>query len=220
MDAPLLLLPVVNPQEVQRQAHAVDVSRDYSIDFYKKTWENVEAKHVQNLIDVIGDRLGTNKQFEGYYYTIPVTSINLGSSNNSYKKLKTMIDKLLGQLKLAEKIDAVDEKEVALKVLTTHFIRDMVGNLRAFLTQKFRCKSCNKRFRRLPLKGTCSFCNGPLTLTVYRGGIEKYFEAAQNLVKKYSLPLYYKQRINFMKEEIALLFDSSGSKQMDLTNFL
>ncbi|MEM3622223.1 MAG: hypothetical protein QXR76_00445, partial [Candidatus Bathyarchaeia archaeon] len=104
-------------------------------------------------------------------------------------------------------------------VLTKHFIRDIAGNLRAFSMQGFRCKSCSKRFRRLPLRGKCPVCGGELTLTVYRGGIEKYLEAAQHLVEKYGLPRYYSQRILLTKEEINSLFEGKKPKQISLTDF-
>jgi DNA polymerase II large subunit len=130
-----------------------------------------------------------------------------------------MVEKLNMQLALGEKIDAVDVRRVALKVLTTHFIRDIAGNLRAFSTQAFRCKSCNKRFRRLPLRGKCSFCGGPLTLTVYRGGIEKYLDAAQGLIDKYKLPKYFSQRISLIRDEIESTFDNKKPKQISLMDF-
>jgi DNA polymerase II large subunit len=120
---------------------------------------------------------------------------------------------------LQEKIDAVDAKRVALKVLNTHFMRDIAGNMRAFSTQGFRCKACNKKFRRLPLKGKCPFCGGSLTLTVYRGGIEKYLVAAQQLVNKYGLPKYYTQRMDLIKEEIATMFDNKKPRQATLFDF-
>jgi len=220
MDAPLLLIPIVNTKEVQRQAHDVDVARAYSLEFYEKTLENVEAKHVSGLIDLIEYRLGTEAQFEGFNYTTPVSNINLGSPESAYKRFKTMIEKLNSQLELADKIKAVDAREVALKVLTTHFIRDIAGNLRAFSTQGFRCKSCNRRFRRMPLRGRCPSCGGALSLTVYRGGIEKYLEAAQHLVEKYELPQYYAQRISLMKEEINALFEGKKPKQIRLVDFV
>ena len=163
--------------------------------------------------------MGTEAQFEGFQYTTPVTNINLGNANSSYKEFKSMIEKLNMQLGLGEKIDAVDVKRVALKVLTTHFLRDIAGNLRAFSTQGFRCKSCNKKFRRLPLKGKCPFCGGKLTLTVYRGGIEKYLEAAQKLVDTYGLPNYYTQRLDLIKEEITSMFDNKKPKQAKLFDF-
>jgi DNA polymerase II large subunit len=219
MDAPLLLIPIVSPSEVQRQAHDFDIAGLYPIEFYEKTWENIEARHLSHIIDLIEHRLGTEAQFEGYKYTLPVTDINLGNTESAYKRLKTMIEKLSSQLELAEKLEAVDAKKVALKVLTTHFIRDIAGNLRAFSTQGFRCKSCSKRFRRLPISGKCLICGGQLTLTVYRGGIEKYLEAAQSLVEKYGLPKYYAQRILIMKEEINSLFESKKPRQISLTDF-
>jgi len=206
MDAPLLLIPFVNTKEVQRQAHDFDVDEAYSLEFYERTLERVEAKQLSPIMDVISHRLGTEAQFEGFHYTLPVSNINIGNSESSYKQLNSMIEKLNLQLALGARIDAVDVRRVALKVLTTHFMRDISGNLRAFSTQAFRCKSCNKRFRRLPLMGKCSFCGGKLTLTVYRGGIEKYLDAAQQLVDKYGLPKYYTQRLTLIKQEIADVF--------------
>jgi len=219
MDAPLLLIPIVNTKEVQRQAHDVDVAGVYPLEFYEKTCENVDAKHVSHLIDLIEHRLGTEAQFEGFKFTTPVSNINIGNNESAYKRFKTMVEKLNSQLELAEKISAVDARKVALKVLTRHFIRDIAGNMRAFSTQGFRCKSCSKRFRRLPLRGACPFCGGQLNLTVYRGGIEKYLEAAQQLVDKYRLPRYYSQRIALMKEEINALFESKRKKQITLADF-
>ncbi len=218
MDAPLLLIPFVNTQEVQRQAHDFDVDGAYSLEFYEKTLERVEAKQVSSMIDIVSHRLGTEAQFEGFKFTTPVSNINLGNSTSAYKQFKSMIEKLNMQLELGEKIDAVDVRYVALKVLTTHFIRDIAGNLRAFSTQAFRCKSCNKRFRRLPLRGKCP-CGGNLTLTVYRGGIEKYLDAAQRLIDKYDLPQYYAQRIALIKDEIESMFDNKKPKQVSLIDF-
>ncbi|MGE5187838.1 MAG: DNA polymerase II large subunit, partial [Betaproteobacteria bacterium] len=146
MDAPILLIPFVNTKEVQRQAHDFDVSISYPLEFYKKTLEKADARQVSAIMDVISHRLGTEAQFEGFQFTTPCTNINLGNANSSYKEFKSMIDKLNMQLELGEKIDAVDAKKVALKVLNTHFMRDIAGNMRAFSTQGFRCKSCNKKF--------------------------------------------------------------------------
>jgi DNA polymerase II large subunit len=219
MDAPLLLIPVVNTAEVQRQVHDFDVASTYSAEFYEKTWEGIEPKRVSGIIDLVEHRLGTEAQFEGFKFTTPASNVNYGNPESAYKRLKTMVDKLNSQLELAEKIEAVDARKVALKVLTKHFMRDIAGNMRAFSTQGVRCKSCNKRYRRIPLRGICTYCGGKLTLTVYRGGIEKYFEAAQNLVEKYKLPQYYAQRILLVKEEINALFEGKKPRQISLTDF-
>jgi DNA polymerase II large subunit len=219
MDAPILLIPFVNTKEVQRQAHDFDVSSNYPIEFYKKTLEKFDARPASAIMDIISHRLGTEAQYEGFQFTTPCSSINLGNADSSYKEFKSMIDKLHMQLELGEKIDAVDARRVALKVLNTHLMRDIAGNLRAFSTQGFRCKSCNKKFRRLPLQGKCPSCSGKLTLTVYRGGIEKYLVAAQELVDKYGLPKYYTQRMDLIKEEIATMFDNKKPKQSKLFDF-
>jgi DNA polymerase II large subunit len=220
MDAPLFIIPVVNPLEVQRQAHEVDVAAAYPSLFYEKTWQKTEPQKVGELIDLIEHRLNTEAQFQGFKYTVPVSDINMGNPESVYKRLKRMVDKLNSQLVLAEKIEAVDAKTVARKVLTTHFVRDIAGNLRAFTTQNFRCKSCNKRFRRLPLRGRCPECGGAITLTVYQGGIEKYLEAAHQLIEKYGLSDYYTQRLSLVKDEISSLFEGNKPKQISLTDFI
>jgi DNA polymerase II large subunit len=219
MDAPLFVIPVVNPMEVQRQAHDVDVAASYPLEFYEKTLESVSARSVSNLIDLIGHRLNTEAQFQGFHYTTVVSNINLGNLESMYKKLDKMLDKLDSQLALAEKIEAVDAKIVARKVLSTHFMRDIAGNLRAFSTQGFRCKSCSRRFRRLPLKGKCPECGGELSLTVYRRGIEKYLDVAQHLIEKHRLPRYYAQRLNLVKDEINSLFEGKKPRQISLAEF-
>lgn len=219
MDAPILLIPFVNTKEVQRQFHDFDVSSTYPIEFYKKTLEKLDARPASAIMDVISHRLGTEAQFEGFQYTTPVTNINLGNADSSYKEFKSMIDKLHMQLDLGSRIEAVDVRQVALKVLNTHFMPDIAGNMRAFSTQGFRCKSCNKKFRRLPLMGKCPSCGGKLTLTVYRGGIEKYLVASQELVDKYKLPKYHTQRMDLIKEELATMFDNKKPKQSKLFDF-
>lgn len=220
MDAPLFIIPVVNPVEVQRQAHEVDVAAVYPLLFYEKTWQKAAPQKVGELIDLIEHRLNTAAQFQGFKYTIPVSDINMGNDESAYKKLGPMINKLHSQLTLAEKIEAVDAEKVARKVLTTHFLRDIAGNLRAFTTQNFRCKSCNKRFRRLPLRGKCPDCGGAVTLTVYRGGIEKYLEAAHQLIQKYNLSEYYTQRLSMVEEEIRSLFEGNKPRQISLADFV
>jgi DNA polymerase II large subunit len=219
MDAPILVIPFVNTKEVQRQAHDFDVDVVYPYEFYKKSLEKADAKQLRHLMDVISHRLGTEAQFEGYNFTTPVSNINMGNSESAYTQLKTMVDKLNMQLELGRRIEAVDVRHVALKVLTKHFMPDISGNLRAFSTQAFRCKSCNKRFRRLPLQGKCPLCGGKFILTVYRGGIEKYLGPAQQLVDNYRLPKYYSQRITMIHEEIHSMFDNKKPKQTSLFDF-
>ena len=69
------------------------------------------------------------------------------------------------------------------------------------------------------MKGKCTECGGALTLTVYRGGIEKYLDAAEHLIHKYNLPQYYSQRLIMVREEINSLFEGKKPKQASLKDF-
>jgi DNA polymerase II large subunit len=69
------------------------------------------------------------------------------------------------------------------------------------------------------LRGKCPVCGGQLSLTVYRGGIEKYVDVALQLIEKYGLPQYYAQRILLMKEEIGAMFEGKKPKQITLADF-
>ena len=97
---------------------------------------------------------------------------------------------------LAEKIRAVDADDVAERVLNTHFIRDLMGNLSAFSKQKFRCTKCNTSYRRMPLAGKCTkfkgkgICNGNIIPTVHEGSVKKYLEMSREMVKKYKVSEY------------------------------
>jgi len=221
MDSPLFIISSVNPKEVQRQAHEIDVAAKYPLVFYESTLKRASAKEVAEVIDMVKFRFDSEAQFEGFKYTVPVSDINSGNRESVYKTLKTMTDKLKGQLKLAEMIEAVDAREVAEIVLNTHFIRDIAGNLRAFSTQKFRCKTCSRSHRRLPLSGRCLQCGGELTLTVHRRGIEKYLKVARQLVERYELSDYYAQRLSMVEDEIKSMFETRrGPKQSNLAQFM
>jgi DNA polymerase II large subunit len=159
-------------------------------------------------------------------YTEGCTDINLGAHLGAYNTLKTMLDKLESQLELSEKIRAVDAETVALKVLTSHFMKDIFGNLRAFTSQKFRCMGCNRKYRRIPLKGVCLRCGGKLSLTVYKGGIEKYVSPALGLVNRFDLDGYYGDRLGLVREELRSIFkeeeevEEQLDKQINLTDFM
>jgi DNA polymerase II large subunit len=227
MDAPLYVIPVLNPSEVDGEAHNVDVMKGYPPEFYRISHEGASPSEYGVLVDSIGRRLGTEAQFQGFSYTHETSDINHGSHLGAYKTLKTMLDKLEKQLELSEKVRAVDAEVVAQKVLTSHFMKDIFGNLRAFTSQKFRCVSCNRKYRRPPLKGTCVRCGGKLAMTVHKGGIEKYIKPAQGLVDRYELDPYYSDRLGLVRNEIASLFVreeddevEEDSKQISLSRFM
>lgn len=225
MDAPLFIIPAMNPSEVDKEAHNVDVNSSYPPEFYRLCAEGAGSGQYGALVDTIGARLGTEAQFEGTGYTEECSDINMGSFHGAYNTLTTMVEKLDSQLELAQKLRAVDAKQVALKILNSHFMKDIVGNLRAFTSQTFRCTKCNRKYRRPPLAGKCLRCGGPIQMTVHKGGIEKYLKPALDMVKKYELDPYYVDRLELVKLEMSQIFveetvPEETSKQFSLTDFM
>ncbi|HDH44907.1 MAG TPA: DNA polymerase II large subunit [Thermococcus sp.] len=221
MDAPILLISSINLKEIQRQALEVDVDSRYPKEFYEATWKNVPAKEFTDKIRLIQHLVFEKGTIE---FTTPTSNIDSGNLSTVYSRLPTMPEKISAQFELMERLSSVDVRDVALKVLTTHFLRDIIGNLRAFTIQAFRCKSCNRKYRRPPLSGRCLSCGGELTLTVHRGGIEKYLNLAEHLVERYQLPEYYMQRIQLVRDEINLLFERAPKEEKSpvktLTEFM
>jgi DNA polymerase II large subunit len=128
-----------------------------------------------------------------------------------------MKEKVEAQLDIAKKIRAVDVKDAAKRIIEKHFLRDIIGNLRAFANQSYRCPKCNKTYRRIPLSGNCNKirdkpCNGKLILTVTKGGIIKYLQIAIDIAKKYELDNYLKQRLELAEEYVDSIFESSKDK--------
>ena len=224
MDAPLFVIPNLNPSEVDKESHNVDVIARYPPEFYSMSKRRAGPTEFGPLVDTLGARLGTAAQYTGQHYTHECTNINLGSHLGAYNVLKSMLDKLESQLDLTKKLRAVEGKTVGLKILNSHFMKDIVGNLRAFTRQKFRCSKCNKKYRRPPLKGVCDRCGGPILQTVYKGGITKYLKAAKDIIYKYDLGDYYVDRIRLVEEEIDSLFyeepDEETQNQFNLMSFM
>jgi len=217
MDAPFLITMIVIPSEVEDQAHNIDVIDNYPLYFYNATLKQTDPKIVNEIIDTIFHRLGTSAQLQGYHYTHETSDINAGNFDNAYMKLKSMSKKVNGQLLLAEKICAVDAKEVAKRILATHFIRDIAGNLKAYTGQKFRCKVCGTKYRRVPLSGKCLKCRSELVLTVHKKTIEKYLKISREIAEKYGIDSY-SQRIVLIQNELSSLF-KENVKQKELGEF-
>ena len=129
------------------------------------------------------------------------------------------MDKMNAQLNLAAKIRAVDEADVAYKVIERHFLPDILGNLRAFSKQSVRCPTCNITYRRPPLKGVCLKCNGKLTLTVHEKSVKKYLEISKDVAKRYNISPYACQRIKLVEKSIDSLFISDKIKTTKLDDF-
>jgi len=220
MDLPLILTTRIDPSEVDKEAHNVDTLAQYPLDFYESTIRHEHSKELESIMGLVASRLGSELQYEKFGFTHDTNNINEGPKMSNYKSLKTMMDKMNAQLNLAAKIRAVDEADVAYKVIERHFLPDMLGNMRAFSKQSVRCPSCNIVYRRPPLQGVCLKCTGKLTLTVHEKSVKKYLEISKEIAERYNISPYARQRITLVEKSIDSLFMSDKAKTTKLTDFL
>jgi len=219
MDAPLVLSSRIDPEEIDDESHNIDAMPQIPIELFEKTLEFEKPSDVLDLVDNVKTRLGTEDQYQGLIFSHPTSSIHSGPKLCLYKMLPTMKEKVDGQIKLAERIRAVDQKGVVEGVLTSHFLPDMAGNSRAFSRQKVRCTKCGRKYRRIPLSGNCS-CGSGLILSISKGSVVKYLEISKNLSQSYPIDEYLVQRIELIETSINSLFESDKSKQSSLDVFL
>ena len=216
-DAPLVLTSRLIPKEVDDMVYDLDVAWQYPLALYQNALESKEPASVK--IPRMGDYLGTPRQYEGFGFTHPTTDLNYGVRCSAYKSLPTMVEKVHGQMELAEKIRAVDQTDVARLVIERHFIRDLKGNLRKFSSQQFRCVDCNMKFRRPPLAGNCFKCQGKILFTISEGSIIKYLEISLKLAQKYNVSAYLQQNLALTKMRIESIFGREEDKQEGLVKW-
>lgn len=219
MDAPLVLSARLDPNEIDKEAQNLDVGKFYPLELYEAAMKGWSPKTIEHVMDVVSDRIGRPEQYEGFHFTHNTSNINMGPNISSYKTLVKMQDKMEAQFELARKIRAVDASDVAARVIESHFLPDLVGNLKKFSKQSFRCTSCNRKYRRMPLKGNCLKCGGNLTLTVHEKGVKKYLEVTKRIAEKYNVPEYTKQRVLLVEKAIDSLFENDKMKKSRLDDF-
>jgi len=219
MDAPLVLTTRIDPKEIDKEAHNIDIMEQYPLKFYESASRFANPKDVEDLMDTVSKHLGTEAQYVSRF-THQTSNIAAGPLNSAYKTLGSMVEKMDAQLALARKTRAVDADDVAERVINSHFLPDMIGNLRAFSRQKVRCVKCGAKFRRPLLSDTCPRCHGRVILTVTEGSVKKYLDTSTRVATEYDVSEYTRQRIELIGLEIKSLFESDKSKQMGLLDFM
>jgi len=215
-DAPLVLNSKIDAGEVDDQILDFELTSGYPLELYKLAEQKKHSSEIKE-IETIRSVLKSGKNpFVGLGYTHDTTDFNEGVVCSSYKTLATMQEKVEHQMKLVEKLRAVDTADTARLIIERHFIRDLRGNLRNFSMQSFRCVSCNEIVRRPPLEGSCPVCKGKLIFTTHEGGIKKYLEPALSLAEKYNTSNYLKQNLELVKRYIDSIFGKELEKQEQL----
>lgn len=226
MDAPLVLSTRINPSEIDKEAHNVDVLYRYPLEFYHASERYANPKEIEDIMDTVGGRIGTPAQYQGFGFTHDTSDINEGPLVSVYKTMGSMVEKMEEEFRIVSKLRGVDVRDMARRVIESHFLPDIIGNMNSFSKQSFRCVKCNTIYRRIPLKGKCSKksfdgeeCPGKLVLTVYENSVKKYLNSTLELAERYKVPLYTVQRIQLMQKAVQSLFDSDRYHKATLDEF-
>lgn len=218
MDSPLVLTLQIDPSEVDDEVHVMEICSEYPLEFYEAACRYASTSDVK--IARVRDVLGSKAQYSGMMFTHDTDDINEGPSKTTYVQFEDMGEKVEAQLALENSLRCVDAKDVAERILLSHFLPDLYGNLRSFSRQIFRCVGCNAKYRRVPLAGKCTKCGGKLLLTINKGGIKKYLDMSMRLVERYSLPEYLRQRLILLQKDIDSVFEDERQKQVGLSDFM
>ncbi|NPE27188.1 DNA polymerase II large subunit [Methanococcoides sp. SA1] len=215
-DAPLVLNARIYEGEVDDQILFFESCGKYPLEFYEAADKGLHSSAVRGIVELIGDKLKQGKSgFVGNGFGFDCDDFNYGNNNSVYKSLPSMKEKVAAQMELVGVLRGVDEDDVARLILERHFIRDIRGNLRKFAKQQFRCSSCNEKYRRPPLSGSCWKCNGKLIFTVSEGSVRKYLDAANELVRDYNISSYTRENMELIGDYIERIF-GKGDEQVTL----
>ena len=220
MDAPLVMSSRIDPSEIDDEAHNVDIVREYPKELYEASREMADPEAVEELIQIGEDTLGTDDEYHGFDHTHDTTDIAMGPDLSAYKTLGDMMEKMDAQLELARKLRAVDETDVAERVIEYHFLPDIIGNLRAFSRQETRCLDCGEKYRRMPLTGECRECGGRVNLTVHEGSVSKYVDTAIEVAERFDCRPYTKQRLKVLDQSLESIFEDDTNKQSGIADFM
>jgi len=217
MDAPLVMTMELRYDEVDKEALNLDTLSEYPLEFYNAAEERVSPVKLEELMMPMKNFVQKYGTMRGISFTFDTGNINAGVEESAYKTLGTMEEKIDKQLDLARKIRAVNADDVANRLINSHFLPDMYGNLRGFFTQEFRCTSCNAKYRRVPLNGKCRNCGKDgLVLTVHKGGVVKYMEVTRKISENFNLEPYLRMRI----ENLFRTIENSFREKEQSTNTL
>ncbi|WP_136688840.1 DNA polymerase II large subunit [Halorhabdus amylolytica] len=218
MDAPLVMSSRIDPAEIDDEAHNIDIVEEYPLELYEATREMAHPEDVD--VTIAEDTLGTDDEYTGFNHTHDTSDIALGPDLSAYKTLGSMEDKMDAQLEISRKLRAVDESDVAERIIEYHFLPDLIGNLRAFSRQDVRCLGCGEKYRRVPLTGDCRECGGDVNLTVHEGSVNKYIDTAIRVAEEFGAREYTKQRLEILERSIERVFEDDTSKQTGIADFM
>lgn len=205
-DAPLLMVTRIDPYYIDDEVYNMELVQSFPLEFYEATYRFEDPSKLKEIIPTVETELSRGVKYPTMHYSIQTSHAYWGPLQTMYRRLKSMEDKMRAHFSLEGKIWAVDKVDALSRAISSHFLRDIVGNLRKFGQQEFRCTKCNAKYRRPPLSGRCLNCGGPIQLTVHKGTVLKYLGLTLSLLHEYGIEGYLSQRIKVLEAEVRSLF--------------
>lgn len=215
MDSPLILTTRINPSEIDKEAHNMDILPEYPLEFYRMAEKGVSPKMVSAYMTTVSSMINKSDPYSGMMFTHDTSDISLAPTGSIYGTLEDADQLLDAQIRLTKKIRAVDENKVFTILIQHHLLRDMQGCLRTFHSQSFICSKCKQTTRRITLSGRCPECNAPLRLTMTKNSVTKYLEKTNRLSREFDLSPYVLQRIKMMETFFTTTFKEDTTKLDD-----
>ncbi len=220
-DVPLFIVTKIDPNTVDDEVYNVDAVRRYPLEFYKAAAKFMHPGSVRHMLLTFEDIYVHGKGRPLYthdtsciYHGVLRSAYSSGEAGSPASKEK-MDMKLRMQMEIAEKSIATSPSEVASLVLRSHILKDIIGNLRTFTQQSFRCPLCNMKFNRIPLSGQCPRCKRQLISTISVNSILKYLHLARKLAEEYDVGSYLKQRVKILISELRdLISEEEGVEKI------
>ncbi|HTT25835.1 MAG TPA: DNA polymerase II large subunit [Thermoplasmata archaeon] len=224
MDKPLVLTTRLDVEEVDKEAHSLDIVDRYPLAFWHAAAAGRPSKEVEPLVETVARRVGSAHPLDGYGFTHDTSDIAGGPVLSAYREAGSMERIVERSLALTMQLRSVDIAEAVTLVLNAHFLPDLMGNLKSYATQHFRCRGCEAEYRRPPLSGRCSTvkngvpCPGEISPTVFEGAVRKYLGLSQRLAGIDGVTPYLRQRVELLEASLLTMFPGTAA-QTTLENF-
>jgi DNA polymerase II large subunit len=219
MDKPLVLATRLDASEVDKEVQNLDIEGVYPLALFRAAAAHASAKGFDATVATVGSRIPSGRALDGYQFTHDTASIAAGPTISAYREAGSMARIVEQSLTVTTQLRAVDVADAITLVLNAHFLPDLMGNLKSFATQKFRCKVCGMSHRRPPLSGRCTAivaggrpCHGELLPTVYEGAVRKYLGLSRRLAGSPGVTPYLRQRLSILESSLATLFPGTPAQ--------
>lgn len=215
LDTPAMIEPVILSPDVPISRRSLSNRMNtYPHEFFMAASDRPSARSLEGKMPQESKR---ETPSEDFLYTLWTSSVVTSQPRSSYSNPRPMPDKVSTQIAVASRIQAVDVNGLISSLLNNYLVKEIIGNLDAYSTQKFRCKGCGETYRRPPIKGTCLTCGRELLPSLTLSAVEKYVLLANELIRAHQIPQPIRDKVTLTLENLQLL--SESKKQTSIADF-